>query len=275
MDSSSDTTVNTRLIPRVIDLTRWALLISLSLLGCTALSEETLKLVTGEQYAPFTGSELQDGGVLTALVTQAFARNSIATEVAFRPWTRGYEDSLKLEYAAAFPYIATPEREADFLFSDPLYLLKLRFYVKPDSPYKEGSSGELANAVFCLPAGYEFAGWASDRRDELTFVRPRSIAQCYQMMARGRVDVLISNPANVAYLTSRPGSEARQWAMRELPHPLADMTLHLIVPAHHPEALKLLDDFNTGLQQLHASGESARLLADHPDYQAVLPAQAQ
>lgn len=266
MDSLFNRLIKTRLRPRVIRLTRCALVISLPLMACAAIGEETLKLVTGELYAPFTGSELQDGGVLTALVTRAFARNSISSEVAFRPWTRGYEDSLRLEYAATFPYIATPDREAAFLFSDPLYLLKLRFYVQPESPFHLGSPEELANAVFCLPADYEFAGWTSDRREEITFVRPRSMAQCYKMMARGRVDVLISNPANVAYLASQTGHDVKKLILRELPFQLADKTLHLIVPAHHPDALELLDRFNNGLQQLHSSGESARLFADHPDY---------
>lgn len=246
------------------------LLIVLGLACHSAFGAEPIKLVTGEEYPPFTGRDLHNGGVLTALVTTAFARSGASTQVQFRPWVRGYEDSLKLEYAATFPYIATDEREAGFLLSDPLYLLQIRFYVKPDSPYQQGSADELARAVFCLPAGYEFAGWAAAQRERLNLVRPRTIEQCYEMMRRNRVDVLISNPANVAYLATVARAQQQPLILRELQQPLADVTLHLMVPRHHPHALSLLNEFNRGLRQMHRSGESARLFANHPEYQRVL-----
>ncbi|WP_022962811.1 substrate-binding periplasmic protein [Halopseudomonas pelagia] len=251
-------------------LQKITLLIALTLTCHSAFAAEPIKLVTGEEYPPFTGSDLHSGGVLTALVTNAFAHSSVTTQVEFRPWVRGYEDSLKLEYAATFPYIATDERKANFLFSDPLYLLKIRFYVTPNSPFQQGSAQELAQAVFCLPAGYEFAGWAADQREKLNFVRPRTIEQCYEMMSRNRVDVLISNPANVAYLATLAQHKRQPLILRELQHPLADVTLHLMIPAHHPQAETLMNDFNRGLRQMHSSGDSARLFNNHPEYQLVL-----
>lgn len=265
MDSSLDMAVVRRFSGQI----SWTLL-AIMLFACsTAMGSEPLRLVTGEEYPPFTGSDLHDGGVLTALVNRAFAHSRIGTEIDFKPWVRGYEDSLKLEYGATFPYISTAEREASFLFSDPLYLLKLRLYVKPESAWREGSPSELQSAVFCLPAGYEFAGWVYDQREELTFVRPRTIEHCHEMMLRDRVDILISNPANVAYLASMARGKSRQIILRELPLELADTTLHLMIPAHHPQAIDLLGRFNSGLQQMRTSGEFDQLFIAHPDYQTV------
>lgn len=269
MDSSLDKAVVRLPGERISTAMRWTLLIALIVICYPALGEEPLSLVTGEKYPPFTGSDLQDGGVITALVSHAYARNNVATQVDFKPWVRGYEDSLKLQYDATFPYISTAEREANFLFSDPLYMLEMRLYVEPESRWREGSPAELSGAVFCLPVGYEFAGWVSEQREELTFVRPRTIEQCHEMMLRDRVDVLISNPANVAYLATLARSKSRHVTLRELPAPLADVTLHLMIPAHHPQATRMLDSFNDGLRQMRSSGDFDRLFAAHPDYQVV------
>lgn len=149
--------------------------------------------------------------------------------------------------------------------------MKIRFYVKPDSPYQLGSPEELAPAVFCLPAGYEFAGWAAAQREQLNFVRPRTIEQCYEMMSRKRIDVLISNPANVAYLASVARPKQSALILRELQQPLADVSLHLMVPRQHPKAMALLNQFNRGLRHMQRSGELTRLFANHPDYQLVQP----
>ncbi|MFO7703625.1 MAG: transporter substrate-binding domain-containing protein [Halopseudomonas sp.] len=278
LDSSADCSADPRLdkvlarapAERLHRLLNLGLLIVLALACQTAFGAEPIKLVTGEEYPPLTGRDLHSGGVLTALVTTAFARSGASTQVHFRPWARGYEDSLKLEYAATFPYIATDEREAGFLFSDPLYLLKIRFYVKPDSPFQQGTPEELAQAVFCLPAGYEFAGWAAAQREQLNFVRPRTLQQCYEMLRRNRVDVLISNPANVAYLAKQTRPKQHALILRELQQPLADVSLHLMVPRQHPQALALLNEFNRGLRQMQRSGESTRLFANHPEYQLIL-----
>lgn len=62
------------------------LLTVLALICQAAFGAEPIRLVTGEKYPPFTGRDLHSGGVLTALVTSAFARSGASTQVHFRPW---------------------------------------------------------------------------------------------------------------------------------------------------------------------------------------------
>lgn len=244
---------------------------TLTLLGAmlfapTSSALETIKLVTGEDYPPFSGSDLQDGGVLTALVVRTFTQRNLQTTVDFRPWSRGYEESLKLSYDATFPYIRTPERESEFLFSAPLYRLQSLLYVAPDSPWQEGSEQELSAVTFCLPTGYETSGWIAEQEHRLKFVRPRTNLQCLEMLNRGRIDVIISNAANVKHLLVQQADSSL--TLRQLPLAVADETLHLLVPARHPRAQELLSEFNLGLQQLHDNGALSALFASHPDYQA-------
>ena len=243
------------------------LVLSSSCLLGQPVAAEALSLVTGNEYPPFTGSDLAGGGVLTELVRQAFDASGTAIDIDFKPWTRGYEETLRLGYDATFPYLSTPRRTADFLFSEPLYQLSLRLYVRRDSPWQTGSPEEMRNATFCLPAGYEVNGWIRAESDRLVFVRPRSMAQCHAMLQLGRVDVVVSNPDELAWQAVPPKLTLPN--VRALPEPLADVTLHLIVPRAHPDAQALLSTFNAGLQRLVSSGARDQLFRSNPEYRRV------
>jgi polar amino acid transport system substrate-binding protein len=239
--------------------------IAMALILVSALaSAETISLVSGEEYPPFTGSSLTSGGVLTELVQLAFAAAGHRITLDFKPWARGYEETLGLEYEGTYPYLSTARRKADFLFSDPLYNLSLRFYVQQSSRWQSGSPQELRNAIFCLPLGYEVSGWVRRQSEQLNFVRPRSMQQCYAMLELGRVDVLISNPDEVAWQAMAPQLTAHN--VRQLPEPLGDVTLHLIFPRAHPSAQKTLHEFNKGLRHIISTGVRDRLFNEHPAY---------
>lgn len=243
-------------------------------LGClpelASALPEPVELVSGDDYPPFAGSTLSEGGVLTQMVRQAFATGGQSARVEFKPWARGYEETLRLEYDATFPYLSTPRRAASFLFSDPLYELNLRLYVRSDSTWKTGTPEELSDATFCLPTGYEVSGWVRLASDRLAFVRPRSMEQCHAMLQLGRVDVLISNPDELAWQAVPPMLTPRK--VRKLPEPLDDVSLHLIIPRDHPRAQQLMDAFNHGLQQLVDSGARDRLFRANQDYRRSLEA---
>lgn len=242
---------------------------SLALVSTLAQARpDTVSLVSGDDYPPFAGSQLTEGGVLTQLVRQAFAAAGETTTVDFRPWARGYEETLNLEYDATFPYLTTPRRAAGFLFSDPLYQLSLRLYVRDDSPWQSGTQQELENAVFCLPSGYEVSGWVRRESDRLEFVRPRSMEQCHAMLQLGRVDVVVSNPDDLAWQAVPPRLTPRN--VRQLPEPVADVALHLIIPKNHPQGEQLMETFNAGLQQVIRSGARDQLFQENPDYRRSL-----
>lgn len=242
--------------------------LALASLAVPAHAAQTVSLVSGDDYPPFSGTTLTDGGVLSQLVRQAFEASDMAARVDFKPWTRGYEETLKLEYDATFPYLSTPQRRINYLFSEPLYGLSLRLYVRDESHWQTGTQEELRDATFCLPTGYEVSGWIRQERERLAFVRPRSMEQCHAMLQLGRVDVLISNPDEMAWQAIAPLATPSN--VRQLPESVANVTLHLIIPKAHPRAHQLMDSFNSGLQKLDRSGARQQLFEAHPDYRRSL-----
>ncbi|MFI7868843.1 amino acid ABC transporter substrate-binding protein, partial [Ectopseudomonas khazarica] len=60
----------------------------LGLLLCTSLRAEVLHLVTGDEYAPFTGKALPGQGMLTQVVQAALAEQGLAMTLDWQPWNR-------------------------------------------------------------------------------------------------------------------------------------------------------------------------------------------
>ncbi|OPH11761.1 amino acid ABC transporter substrate-binding protein, partial [Azospirillum brasilense] len=53
--------------------------------------DSALDLVTGNDFAPFTGEDLSEGGLLTDIVRRAFDEVGLRYGVRFMPWRRGYD----------------------------------------------------------------------------------------------------------------------------------------------------------------------------------------
>ena len=112
------------------------LLLSL-LLACTlGVQAGELRLVTGDDYAPFTDRKLPGGGLLTQVVMAALAEQQQTATLDWRPWMRGFKMAQAAEYDGTFPYIRTPEREADFLYSEPLYRVQQHIFSRSDETYE-------------------------------------------------------------------------------------------------------------------------------------------
>ena len=100
---------------------RLLLPLTISLLLSGLASAAPVQLVTGDDYAPFTDRELPQGGMLTELVQQALLQAGHQPKLSWLPWKRGYQATLRGQFDVTFPYLKTAEREADYLFSAPLY----------------------------------------------------------------------------------------------------------------------------------------------------------
>jgi len=84
------------------------LLLSVALVSSAVA--DSWRLVTGDDYAPFTGESLPAGGMLTQVVQSALAAAGISNTLDWRPWNRGYLQTLRGDYDATFPYVRSVQR---------------------------------------------------------------------------------------------------------------------------------------------------------------------
>nr|WP_255635520.1 transporter substrate-binding domain-containing protein [Azospirillum sp. 412522] len=226
--------------------------------------------MTGGDYAPFTGEDLPGGGLVTELVRRAFAVGGRQYDVRFMPWRRGYDGVVSGRFLATFPYVRTPEREREVLFSDPVIELRQFVYLSNRSAmdFRDGGDGDpgrledFGGRTICQPVGYALpaALEAMVVQGRLTRQAPSDLGACVRMVATGRADVLVIDEFSGAVAIARSGLAED---IRVSERPFAVVTLHVVVGRATPGAEATVAIFNDGLKTLKLQGVYQQLLSSH------------
>jgi polar amino acid transport system substrate-binding protein len=233
-------------------------LLAMCLTAVVAASD--LRLVTGDDHAPYTGRQLPEGGMLTMIVQAALQQRHIASSLDWRPWNRGYQMTLKSQYDATFPYVRSPEREADFLYSDPILVVRNYAFSLSSAPLEIDNLEEVQGKRLCLPLGWQAPDALQKLLDQglLKLHTPPSLIACAELLLLGRNDFFVATESlGDAALQSTAEPLSRVHRSRQS---FGDNTLHVIVSRRHAGAEELVQTINQGLAQLHESGAYTRLI---------------
>ncbi len=225
---------------------------------------EPLKLVTGNEYPPFTDENLPNGGMITEIVQTVFDHLGYAADITFAPWRRGYDETNAGRYAATFPYVKDQKRMQDFLYSDPIYTITDRFFVRQDFPRKFRTDEDLQGLTACKPLGYSLDEIKHLlAQDIITLTRATQMTNCFRMLARGRVDLLpINEHVGWSMIQELYGPEGRQ-KFHVLEKLLKEHGLYLIISKTFPNGEVLMQTFNKGLQHLREDGTLDDIISRH------------
>lgn len=231
----------------------WALL----LLWMTGVQAAPLQLASGE-FAPYSGAALPDGGVATRIVRAAFREAGYGEpQVQFLPWGRASHLAEAGQVVAAFPYAWNPERAATFYFSTPIYIERILWYTSRDN--EKASTGAWQGLRICVPAGWNTAHISFEfKQYGLRLEQPRELAQCLQLLDKGRVDLMAISDRVMDEASLRLFGE--QWHFQPLSLHSHTNALYIIISHHNPEGQKLIEAFNQGMAALRADGRYDKLL---------------
>jgi polar amino acid transport system substrate-binding protein len=237
------------------------LLLSLAL--CASAVAEPVRLVTGDDYAPFTGKALPDGGMLTQVVKAAFQQSNAVISLSWRPWKRGYQKTLSGDYDATFPYVRTEEREALFLYSQPLYIVEQHIFSRAGDVLEIADLPSMQGRRFCYPLGWQPPAVIQQLLDAGQIIRhsPPGLNECARLLLLGRADFFISDRHLGETAIKLIGVPAEQF--RRSDSAISRSPLHLLVPRSNPRGAAIIEQFNLGLAALHASGDYPHLLERH------------
>lgn len=239
------------------------LVVYLLLSLCCCAQAENLRLVTGDGYAPFTGRELPAGGLLTQVVHAALLRGGVDSTLEWQPWNRGYLKTLRGEYDATFPYIRTPEREQDYLYSAPLLVLEYHIFSRADDPIELATAQTMQGRRVCIPLGWQPPPIIQALLDQNVLSRhsPIGLKECARLVLIGRDDFFV--------VDQRLGETALQllegspWQVSRSHNMISTRSLHLIVPRNNPRGAAIIDVFNEGLASLRLSGGYQEVLESY------------
>ena len=222
-----------------------------------------IRLVTGDEYAPFTGQALPNGGMLTELVQQVLRQAGHQPTLTWLPWKRGYQAVLKGQFDATYPYLPTPERKEDYLFSAVLYETTQRLFSSAGQALEPKDLQQLAGKRMCLPLGWQpppsFATLLA--AGQLQRHEPQDLTTCARLIDMGRDDFFVADSLLGQRAIHHSGLAPERF--RESQGVVGSNTLHFLVPRQRPGAQKLIDEFDRALRQLQENGEYARILNTH------------
>jgi polar amino acid transport system substrate-binding protein len=226
-----------------------------------AAHAEPFALVTGDDYAPFADQKLPEGGMTTEIVKRALSGSKVDFKIEWRPWARGLEETRIAIFAGTFPYLKTPEREKDFLYSQPIYTIEDRLFSKPGAGLDAANLKTLEGKKICLPIGWAPSAKLAPmiKSGAIRQEQPRDISTCVKMVQAGRADFFVTDQfqGNAAL----QGVGATDINMGSVA--VGSATLHLIASKNGPQSKALIDAFDKGLAALKKSGEYERIVSKH------------
>lgn len=200
----------------------------------------SIKLSTGTKYSPFIDTALPDGGWSLAIVNAVFKELNISISLDTYTWPRVLHYTNIRESDAAFPYIATMQREKDFYFSEPINIVPVKIVARKNLNIK--TIKDLRSYILCLPYGYELPA------SLINIVKPRNInhatttSGCLKKVNNGWSDLVLLN--QYAQNIKLSMDSDLEWLSIDIP----TEKLHLIASKKHPHGAKIIKLFNQGLR---------------------------
>jgi polar amino acid transport system substrate-binding protein len=229
--------------------------------GMAAAHAEDITLTNGE-WLPYQSEHLPHYGVLSRIVSEAFALEGVTVHYVFRPWPRALAEAKAGTAQGSIVWSEGPPgstRHRDFHFSDLVFEGKSVFFHRKGMSFDWKTFDDLVRYRIGGVAGYEYLfqnipGIKLDRAatDEL----------CMRKLMAGRFDLFPTSLDAGMYLlrTRFSASEAASLTVHKGAY--NSTRYHLILPRALASSPRHLELFNKGLKKLKDSGRYAQYMDD-------------
>jgi len=219
-------------------------------------AQEIIKINSGE-WPPYLSENTPHYGFFSHIVTSAFKLESITVDYQFKPWKRTFEET-KLGLAhASIGWSKTPEREAEFLFSEPVIIGESVFFHLKTQAVEWQNYNDLRQYSIGGTLGYEYK---FEHEPGVTIERVANDEINFRKLLKGRTMIFPSDK-DAGYMILNKYFRADQISKITYDKKAYDQTSYrLIFPKNHPDSVRLLTLFNQGLQKLRQSGRFAQII---------------
>lgn len=220
---------------------------------------ESIRLASGE-WPPFFSEELKHYGVISRIVTEAFALEGIKVEYVFLPWARSLKMTKNGEWDGTPGWMPTPEREKDFYISDIILEDKLVFFHLKSYSFDWKTMDDLKEIDIGATIGYFYSKEfeKAEKGGGLLIERIPTDEHNFRKLLKKRIKIFpVIEPVGYDILNSHFTSKEVQLVTHH-PKPLAGSVQTLLLSKKSKRNKKMLKLFNRGLKRLKDSGEYDR-----------------
>jgi len=222
---------------------------------------ETYHLATGE-FPPFTGAQLESQGLATKIIKHTIKKMGHQAKIEFLPWKRGYSNTLSGKYFGTFAYSKNKERQEVWHYSKPLYQLQEIFFSQTKKNFSYESKEDLKGLIVCKPIGYNLFNLKKLVDKQFVKIeRPPNMKNCFGMLKRGRVDLVMTNKETGLQVISQAG--LNKYPFTASKKAFVDIGHHLMVPKNLKNSKKFITHFNEALEKAKTSGIITKFISQY------------
>lgn len=223
----------------------------LMLLFSSVALAEKVTLANGE-WAPYQSASLKENGFISQFVKEVFEGEGYEVEFVFLPWKRGFEDTKAGQLDGSFLWSKNPEREAAFIYTDPVISLSSSLFQNVNKPITWAKLTDLSKYKIGGVVGYSYVTDELEKQGVLKIQRIAKSDNNYKKLAAGRLDAVIED-TDVGYeAINRLGLSGK---IVPNDKPLSAREYYVIISKKSPRAQELVEAFNRGLAKALASGK--------------------
>ncbi|GGY12690.1 substrate-binding periplasmic protein [Paludibacterium paludis] len=230
-------------------------------LGGTAFAMTRLTL-SNQEWPPYMGEQLQEGGMLTALVSAVLDKAGLSARYVYLPNNRALASARSGKLDGAVGWAPTPERSRELVFTEPVLMARMVFFQRKGERLPWSSLRDLSRYRIGITIGNTYSEVFSSLQaqgvlhtdgagDDLTNLRK---------LQAGRIDLFPIEADVGRYLVARYLNGGNSGLT---PQSRAFWTAPLCVAirADRPNAREMVARFNHALRAMKASGELERRVA--------------
>ncbi len=234
-------------------------LILFTIIFSNAYAEKQVRL-SFVDYPPYYGEHLHEGGPYSEIIKAAFEEEGYIVVREQLPWARALDSTRLGEYDALYTAWYRKDREADFLFSDPLPPNELVLFKRKNEKIAFATLADLKPFQVGIVRGYVNPPGFDEAALKVQEVR--SDKQNLQKLANRHIDLAIMDLALGKYILRN--ELKRYGAMIDwISPPLEVADQFLMFSRKAPDFRKKRDAFNAGLAKIKASGKFQSILDKH------------
>ncbi len=238
--------------------------LALALLPASLFAQDSIRITNGE-WPPYLSEKLKHSGVISHVVTEAFAAESIKVNYGFFPWKRAFKNAQNGNWDASVVWSKNAEREKTFLYSDPIFSTETVFFFLKKKAVEFTTLEALGEKDLRLGAtiGYSYTPEFEvlEKAGSLRVTRVVKDEQSLRKLLKGRLDLFIVEKNVGLTLINQLFTEAEA-ATFGYTKAVADRPYFLIISKKCPNAKQLLQKFNAGLKKLNAAGKVEKMMGD-------------
>lgn len=225
-------------------------------------AEETIRLSNGE-WAPYLSEHLQYNGVVSRIVTEAFATQGVKVEYVFRPWKRAYKEAASGKYDGSVVWTRNPKREAEFYYSDQVIKGESVLFHLKSYPFDWETNDDLTGLRVGGELGYNYILLqALERAGKIKINRVATDKQNFGMLLHNRIDIFQQDRVAGYDVLQDNFALAEREQITHHPKPIRTDNYHLILSRKKSENKRLVGLFNQGLKHLKESGKYAQYISE-------------